>query len=70
MVCEPHCRFSIHLLFPALSVPQVLGALVMVSVAVPWVLPVFIPLGVVFYLLRVRYVRTSREVKRYEAVTR
>ena len=42
----------------------------MVSVAVPVVLPVFLPLGLMFYLLRVRYVRTSREVKRYEAVTR
>ena len=42
----------------------------MVGVAVPVVLPVFVPLGVAFYLLRVRYVRTSREVKRWEAVTR
>lgn len=49
---------------------QVLGALVMVSVAVPVVLPIFIPLGVIFYYLRVRYVRASREIKRWEAVTR
>jgi ABC-type multidrug transport system fused ATPase/permease subunit len=43
---------------------------VLVAVAVPVVLPVFVPLAVAFYWLRHRYVTTSREVKRFEAVTR
>ncbi|GAX75678.1 hypothetical protein CEUSTIGMA_g3121.t1 [Chlamydomonas eustigma] len=49
---------------------QVVGAFILVSVAVPVVLPLFLPLGVAFYLIRERYVRTSREVKRWDAVTR
>jgi len=42
----------------------------MVAVAVPEVLPLFIPVGFVFWWARRRYLRTSREVKRYEATTR
>lgn len=47
-----------------------LGAFVLVSIAVPIVLPVFLPLGVLFAYIRNRYISTSREVKRLEAVTR
>lgn len=47
-----------------------LGAFVVVSVAVPVILPVFLPLFVAFWWLRQRYVQTSREVKRLEAITR
>ena len=42
----------------------------MVAVAVPEVLPLFIPVLIVFWWARRRYLRTSREVKRYEATTR
>ena len=42
----------------------------MVAVAVPEVLPLFIPVAFVFWWARRRYLRTSREVKRYEATTR
>lgn len=49
---------------------MVLGALVLVSIAVPVILPVFLPLVVIFYYIRRRYVITSREVKRLEAITR
>lgn len=49
---------------------QVLQVFVMVAIAVPVILPIFLPLLVAFYYLRVRYVRTSREVKRWEAVSR
>jgi hypothetical protein len=38
--------------------------------AVPVILPVFVPLLVAFYWVRTRYVATSREVKRLEAITR
>lgn len=34
------------------------------------ILPVFLPLVAAFYWLRIRYVKTSREIKRWEAVTR
>jgi ABC-type multidrug transport system fused ATPase/permease subunit len=47
-----------------------LGTFILVAVAVPVVLPVFLPLVVAFWWLRKRYVATSREVKRLEAVTR
>lgn len=47
-----------------------LGAFVLVAIAVPVVLPVFVPLLMGFYMVRARYVVTSREVKRLEAVTR
>jgi ABC-type multidrug transport system fused ATPase/permease subunit len=47
-----------------------LGTFVLVAVAVPVVLPVFLPLVAAFWWLRRRYVATSREVKRLEAVTR
>lgn len=42
----------------------------MVAVAVPEILPIFIPVAVAFWYLRRRYMRTSREVKRFEATTR
>ena len=42
----------------------------MVAVAVPEILPLFIPAAVVFWWVRRRYLRTSREVKRFEATTR
>lgn len=42
----------------------------MVCIAVPVILPVFIPLGVAFVYIQRRYVNTSREIKRLEATTR
>lgn len=48
----------------------VLSAFVLVSIAVPVILPVFVPLAIVFYWLRRRYINASREIKRWEAVTR
>lgn len=58
-------------LFDALQIGcMVCGALVLVAVAVPVVLPVFVPLLVAFFMIRRRYIVTSREVKRLEAVTR
>lgn len=48
----------------------VLGTMVLVTGSVPAVLPVLLPLGVVFSRIHRRYVATSRELKRWEAVTR
>ncbi|KAL6756466.1 P-loop containing nucleoside triphosphate hydrolase protein [Haematococcus lacustris] len=48
----------------------VLGALILVAVAVPWVVPVFLPLALSFWFIRHRYIVASREIKRWEAVTR
>lgn len=42
----------------------------MVAVAVPQILPIFIPVAIAFWYLRRRYMRTSREIKRFEATTR
>lgn len=49
---------------------QVLGAFVLLMVVVPVIIPIFLPLGLAFVLVYRHYVTTSREVKRYEAVTR
>ncbi len=46
------------------------GALVLVGIAVPFVLPLFVPIAAVFWWVRRRYVTTSREVKRFEGTTR
>ena len=42
----------------------------LVCIAVPVILPVFVPLGLAFVHIQRRYVATSREIKRLEAVTR
>lgn len=49
---------------------MVIGALVLLCVVVPVILPIFIPLIAIFVLIQRRYLRTSRELKRFEAVTR
>lgn len=49
---------------------MVMGAFVLLVVVVPFILPVFIPLGFAFFWVQRRYLRTSRELKRFEAVTR
>ncbi|MEW5316893.1 MAG: hypothetical protein WDW38_008234 [Sanguina aurantia] len=48
----------------------VLGAFTLVSIAVPLVMPAFVPLALIFSYQQGRYLTTSREVKRWEAVTR
>ena len=47
-----------------------LGAFVLVSIAVPVIIPFFIPLIWIFYIVRQRYVVSSRNAKRFEATTR
>ena len=42
----------------------------LLAVVVPFILPVFLPLGLAFFWLRRRYMATSWDVKRYEATTR
>lgn len=48
----------------------VLGALAMLAVVLPFILPVFLPLLAAFLWLRRRYLATSRGVKRFDGVTR
>lgn len=48
----------------------VLGAVALVCVFVPWVLVILLPLVVAFVKVRSYHLRTSREVKRLEAVAR
>jgi ABC-type multidrug transport system fused ATPase/permease subunit len=49
---------------------QVLNSLILVSWAVPFILPFFLPLAALFWLVRARYITASREVKRWEATTK
>ena len=46
------------------------GALVLVAIAVPFLIPCFVPILAVFWWVRRRYVTTSREIKRFEGTTR
>lgn len=39
-------------------------------IVVPFIIPVFLPLGFGFFWVRGRYLATSREVKRWEATSR
>ncbi|DBA75192.1 TPA: hypothetical protein ACH3X1_010497 [Trebouxia sp. C0004] len=48
----------------------VAGALILMIIAVPFVLPTLLPLVVAFFWLRHRYITTGREVKRFDATTR
>ena len=45
------------------------GAVVLVGIAVPFVMPLFIPLVLAFMWVRKRYISGSREFRRWEAVT-
>ena len=49
---------------------MIVGSLLLVAIAVPFVIPLFVPILATFWWVRRRYVTTSREVKRFEAVTR
>jgi len=49
---------------------MVVGAFTLLVIVVPFILPVFIPLGIAFFWVQRRYLKTSRELKRFEAVTR
>lgn len=46
------------------------GAMILIAIANPPVIPVFLPIAFVFVRIRRYYLVTSREVKRFEAVTR
>ena len=50
--------------------PTTLAPPLQLMVVVPFVIPVFLPLGIAFFWVRRRYLATSREVKRFEATTR
>lgn len=52
------------------SFMMVLGSLILIAIVVPYVLLLFVPLLLAFAWVRRRYLATSREVKRWEAVTR
>ena len=52
------------------SLIMVLGSIVIIGIANPWVLFILIPLIPTFLWLRRYYLRTSRSVKRIESVTR
>ncbi|CAH1987634.1 unnamed protein product [Acanthoscelides obtectus] len=47
-----------------------LGIIVVVAVVSPWLMVPTCTIGIIFYLMRIFYLRTSRNVKRLEGVTR
>nr|CAI5864657.1 unnamed protein product [Callosobruchus analis] len=47
-----------------------LGIIVVVAIVSPWLMVPTCTIGVIFYLMRIFYLRTSRNVKRLEGVTR
>lgn len=49
---------------------SLLGIIVVVSVVNPWLLIPTSAIGVLFYLLRIFYLRTSRNIKRLEGVSK
>lgn len=49
---------------------QVIGALVVVAIASPWILILLAPLIALFLWVRGWYIVASREIKRFEATTR
>lgn len=49
---------------------MVFGALILLCVVIPVILPIFVPLILIFMYIQRRYLLTSREVKRFEAVSR
>jgi ABC-type multidrug transport system fused ATPase/permease subunit len=61
----------IQVMFDALqTVSTSIGAIALIAVANPTVIPIFLPLAFIFLRIRSYYLHTSREVKRFEAVTR
>ncbi|KAF9354827.1 hypothetical protein BGX34_010786 [Mortierella sp. NVP85] len=53
-----------------ITVTGILGVLVLSSISLPWMIPAMILLSVVYILMAVFYQRTSRELKRIDAVLR
>lgn len=51
-------------------VTGILGILVLSSISLPWLIPALIPLSIMYCFVAVYYQRTSRELKRIDAVLR
>lgn len=49
---------------------SLLGIIVVVAIVSPWLMIPTVVIGVIFYLLRIFYLRTSRNVKRLEGVSK
>lgn len=49
---------------------SLLGIIVVVAMANPWLMIPTVIIGVIFYLIRVFYIATSRSVKRLEGVSK
>ncbi|KYB27685.1 probable multidrug resistance-associated protein lethal(2)03659 isoform X2 [Tribolium castaneum] len=49
---------------------SLLGIIIVVAVVSPWLMVPTVVAGIIFYFLRIFYIRTSRNVKRLEGITR
>lgn len=64
MILSSSVQLWIQLLF------NVISAIVVISVATPIFTAILVPLGIFYYLIQFFYIRTSRQLKRVESVTR
>ncbi|KAG0215881.1 hypothetical protein BGX33_000740 [Mortierella sp. NVP41] len=53
-----------------ITVTGILGVLILSAVFLPWIIPVMVPLTVIYYYIAQYYQKTSRELKRLDALVR
>ncbi len=49
---------------------QLVSTIILISVATPFIIPVFVPVLFLFYIVYQYFQRTARELKRLEAISR
>ncbi|KAG0073119.1 hypothetical protein BGZ89_011501 [Linnemannia elongata] len=53
-----------------ITVTGILSVLILSAVFLPWIIPVMVPLSIMYYYIAVYYQKTSRELKRTDALVR
>ncbi|OAQ32248.1 P-loop containing nucleoside triphosphate hydrolase protein [Linnemannia elongata AG-77] len=53
-----------------ITVTGILSVLILSAVFLPWIIPVMVPLSIMYYYIAVYYQKTSRELKRIDALVR
>jgi len=65
----PFIRRPLHLFLLFQTFLLVVGMVVVMVAAIPWIAIPVIPLGIIFFVLRWYFLRTSRDVKRLECTS-